>query len=139
MGSDSLNQPGEQSTSAGAAAASTRVKFFTHNEHEILMVDFSNANVAIVQAVADECRRAVASRPYASVRTLVDITEGWFDKQTLDIVTDLAKHNRPYVVKSAVLGVTGLRQIAFNAVVTMARREMRMFSTREQALAWLVG
>ncbi len=142
MGIDTSNVTGslEQELAAKRAVPpSERVKFFTHGGHEILMVDFSFANVSMVKAVSEECRKAVATRPHASVRTLVDITEGWFDKQTIDIVSDLAKHNRPYVVKSAVLGVTGLRQIAFNAVVTMARREMRMFNTREQALAWLVG
>ncbi len=142
LGTDSSNATGtweQQLAEKRAVPASARVKFFTHGAQEILLVDFSYSNVAMVKAVSEECRKAVAARQHASVRTLVDITEAWFDKQTIDIVSDLAKHNRPYVVKSAVLGVMGLRQIAFNAVVSIARREMKMFNTREQALEWLAG
>jgi hypothetical protein len=127
-------------TAAGDSPLSQRVKFFEHAGKEILLVDFSHSNdVAGVKTVADECRRVIISRPFASVRTLVTVEGTWFDKETIQVSSDLAAHNRPYVVRSAVIGVTGLRQIAFNAIVALTRRNMRMFDSRDEALAWLVA
>jgi hypothetical protein len=121
-----------------AFAHATRVRFFADGDDEILLVDFSHAtNVETVKAVADECRLLVATRPPGSVRTLVDVTGTWFDKATIEVASDLASHNRPYVVRSAVIGVTGLRQIAFNAVVALTKRNMKLFDSRDDAVAWL--
>ena len=119
-------------------SASARVKFFSHPSGEILLVDFSNSdNIATVRAVADECRRLVKTRPPGSVRTLVDVRGTWFDKEAIQITSDLAAHNKPYVTRSAVIGVAGLVQFAFNAVVTLTRRNMHAFDSRDDALNWL--
>jgi hypothetical protein len=137
--SNGITGAGQQGLRNGESPVSARVKFFSYMAQEILLVDFSRANVQMMKAVAEECRRVVAARPYSSVRTLVDVEGATFDKEVIQVVGDLAKQNRPYVVRSAVLGVTGLRQIAFNAVATLAQREMRLFNVREEALGWLIG
>jgi hypothetical protein len=136
---DELAGAGQQTSGEGALPARERVKFFTYLAEEILLVDFSHASVPMMKAVAEECRRVVVTRSFSSVRTLVDVEGATFDKEVIQVVSDLAKHNRPYVLRSAVLGVTGLRQIAFNAVVALAQREMRLFDSREHALGWLIG
>jgi hypothetical protein len=130
----------EQASRAGDWQVASRVRFFSHLSKDILLVDFSGSNnVAMVKAVAAECRRAVMMRPFGSVRTLVNVTGTWFDKETIMVASDLASQNRPYVTRSAVIGVTGLLQIAFNGIVSLTKRNMKLFKSRDEALAWLVA
>lgn len=142
MAIESLNigrSPAQPTSPVRAWQVAPRVKFFSHRLKEILLVDFSDAkDVATVSAVAAECRRLIATRPFSSVRTLVNVNGTWFDKATIQVASDLAGHNKRYVVRSAVIGVSGLRQIAFNAIVALTRRNMRLFDSRDEALDWLV-
>jgi hypothetical protein len=131
--------PLDQSGTAGTLVpAARRVAFFTYLAQEILLVDFSGGDPETAKAVAAECARQVSSRPFGSVRTLVDITGMHFNKQTIRFVQELAKRNAPYVIRSAVLGVDGLRAIGYQAVVSFSKREIKIFAKREEALAWLI-
>lgn len=134
-----LQQSKQNGSALGEKPVSERVKFFQYLAEEILFVDFSYANAATFRAVAERCRSVVQGRPHASIRTLVDVSGTSFDKEVIQVAADLAKHNRPYVVRSAVIGVTGLRQIAFSAVAKLSGRDMRLFNSRDDAVSWVIG
>lgn len=49
------------------------------------------------------------------------------------------KGNAPYVKSSAVIGMTGLISIMYNAFVSMTGRNIKSFKSKEEALEYLVS
>jgi len=47
--------------------------------------------------------------------------------------------NKPYVVAAAVVGVTGLKQIIYNAVMKFSGRKLTAFDSLAEAKDWLTG
>ena len=53
------------------------------------------------------------------------------------VIADYSKGNRPYVRKSAVLGLKGVKRFFFDVVVRVSGRyDLRPFRTYEEALRW---
>jgi hypothetical protein len=46
--------------------------------------------------------------------------------------------NAPYVRRAAVIGITGLQRLIYEAVQKFSQRNIPLFDSREEALAWLV-
>ena len=55
------------------------------------------------------------------------------------VLSDLAAHNKPYVLASALLGVTGLRKVVLNSVVSITGRKFEVFDSDQKAKDWLTG
>jgi hypothetical protein len=52
---------------------------------------------------------------------------------------EVAASNAPWVKASAVIGVSGLLQVALIAVTRFSKRNILAFSTKEEALDWLAA
>jgi hypothetical protein len=121
------------------AIGAPRVKFFEHRGKQILSVDFSNAELDLVRAVAAECLHVMASQPLQSVLSLVE-TEGIpFSTEALKIGSELTEKGNRYSLRTAVSGVTGFRSFLLQTVADAAKRPIRLFKEREKALEWLVS
>jgi hypothetical protein len=70
---------------------------------------------------------------------LTDVTGATYDKEVAAAIKDFATKNSPYVKASAVVGADGVRQILLQTVILITRREMKTFSSREQAKDWLAS
>ena len=49
------------------------------------------------------------------------------------------KKNKSYIKASAIVGITGLKQIVFNGLMRITGRDIKSFSTIEQAKSWLIS
>jgi len=58
-------------------------------------------------------------------------------RQQPDAMKEFVIHNKPYVVASAVVGVTGLKQIIYNAVMKFSGRKLTAFDSLAEAKDWL--
>lgn len=92
----------------------------------------------MVKAIAAECWHIMSNQPEKSVRTLNDFDGAEFTSETVRIMSELAARNRPYVIRGAVIGIKGMRYFAYQTVVTVTKRPLKLFDKREQALDWLV-
>ena len=54
------------------------------------------------------------------------------------LVKDMAAANGPYVKRAAVVGVSGLQGLIYSAVQAFSNRKIPNFSSKEEALDWLV-
>ena len=115
-----------------------RVKFITHQEKEILFLDFSNSETDEVLRVIEDAKRVISRRPEQSVLTLTDVTNARFNEEVGEGMKQLTAHNKPYVKAAAVVGITGLKKIIFGAVMAFAKRNIESFDDVEQAKKWLV-
>jgi hypothetical protein len=115
-----------------------RIKFIEHRGKQILHLDFSGAKADEVLAVIEKAKTVISAKPAGSVRTLTDVTGAAFNSEVSDAMKAFVNHNKPYVSASAVVGVTGLKQIIYNAVVKFSGRNLVAFDTTDQAKDWLV-
>jgi len=114
-----------------------RIQFITHAGKQLLYLDFSKADVATVKATAEEAKPIIAKQPQGSVFTLTDVSDSQLTPETSAIFKDFTAHNKPYVKAGAVLGVTGLKKVIFNTVVSVQGRNLKAFSDMDEAKDWL--
>ena len=69
--------------------------------------------------------------------TLTDVTNTAFNSKVPDAMKVFVMHNKPYVVASAVVGVTGLKQIIYSAVMKFSGRRLTAFDSLAEAKDWL--
>lgn len=119
------------------AVAAKQVQFVEHQGKRILVNDFTGADSHFVKAIAAECFHVVSSHEPKSLRTLSDLAGAEASGEVVDILTELVTKNRPYVLRGAVIGITGLRFFALKTLVSVTRRPIRLFDNRLQALDWL--
>lgn len=115
-----------------------RVRVLAHKGKDVLLLDASQCQAAEAGQVFVVARKLLAAMPPKSALTLTDVTGAMFDDASTREVQTNATVNVPFVRAAAVVGVTGLKKIVYNAVVRVSGRDVRLFDTREQALDWLV-
>jgi hypothetical protein len=119
---------------------SARVRFVEHREKNILIQDYSNLQPGPeFYELVRKARKLIDSQPYHSVLTVVDATNSVFDAEVLVILKDFVKANTPYIKYTAVVGITGLKEVGLMAVARAAGRPLKTFATREEAIDFLVG
>ena len=116
-----------------------RARFIQHQGKEIFQLDCSNCKPADIHLIIDECARVVRSRPPKSVRTLTIAGGGAFDQEVVGKLKELTKGNEPYVMKSAVVGITGLYKVVLLAVSAFSKREFHLFDSVDEARDFLAA
>jgi hypothetical protein len=115
-----------------------RIRFITHEGKKILFVDFSKCSAREVERISRTVPDYVTVQPRGSVLILADFTGASFDKDALTTMKGTAVFDKPFVKKSALIGTETLPKQFYEAMKTFSRRELPIFATREEALAWLV-
>ena len=116
-----------------------RVQFIEHKGKKILHLNFSRLRASDILPVIDRARLVIAKQPPKSVWTLTDVSEATFNAAVSKSLKELVAHNKPYVVAAAVVGVHGLKQILFNAVMEFSGRRLHAFSSHVEAKDWLAN
>ncbi len=116
-----------------------RVKFIRHEEKDILLLDFSNAQTEEVMTIIEDAKRLISSRPEQSLLTLTNVTNARFNERVGEGLKKFTLHNKPYVKAGAVVGITGLKRIIFGAVMAFSKRKLESFDDLEQAKQWLAA
>jgi hypothetical protein len=117
-----------------------RSKIITHQGREILYQDFSGLRTADeVNAVITESRKYFHSQPLGTAMSLANIEEMHFNNQIKDLFMNFVKENKPYMKASAIIGVTGLKQIVFNGIMKLTGRDVKSFNNEDQAKKWLIS
>ncbi len=85
-----------------------------------------------------EARDLIATQPHNSVCCLVDVTAARFNTDVVEALKDLAAHNKPHVIASALIGVTGLQRIILESVIKFTgRKNLKALATRAEGFAWI--
>jgi hypothetical protein len=118
-------------------AAMERVRFIEHKERKILHLDFTRTRPDQILQIIEQAKQVIQAQPHASLRTLTDVSDLKFNTSASDAMKEFASHNKPYVAAAAVVGVTGLKQIIYNAVLKFTGRNIVAFDTPDEAKDWL--
>ena len=119
--------------------APQRIRWIDFRGSEILQVDFSNCTAAQVQEVARQVPDFITVRPRNSVLVVTDFTRASFDIDALRTIKETAVFDKPFVKKSALVGVGALPKQFYEDLTAYSRRILPAFESREEALEWLVA
>ena len=116
-----------------------RTRFVDHRGTRILVLDYSGARdpEEAVRAI-EHSKTVVAQHPPKSLLILTNVRDARYNTAVLQALKELAKHDEPYVKASAVVGMSGLHRIAYQAVILFSKRNIQVFDTEAQGLDWLV-
>lgn len=122
---------------------SNRVRFIPNQQSgaHVLLIDLSDfARPLDSLPHIEAARKVVCEQPHKSVCCIVDISGSPYNVEVIDKLKDLASHNRPFVIASAIIGVTGFKRLIMESVTKFAgRTNLKAVPSREAAFEWLAG
>lgn len=124
---------------AGPEDISGRVRFIMHRGKRVLSIDYSHCDVPMLKSTVEEMHRVIAREPLNSVLTLTDVGGTGFDQESVEVLKSKVAANAPYVKRAAIIGISGLQRLIYEAVKLFTKRSIPHFSTREEALDYLVA
>ncbi|HEY4217189.1 MAG TPA: hypothetical protein VGM67_08625 [Gemmatimonadaceae bacterium] len=88
-------------------------------------------------AVFEDARQLVSACAPNSLRILTDLANTTMSPPVVTALTELARHNAPYVERSALIGLALVHRIALRQIIRSTGRDLREFKSRPEALAYL--
>ena len=116
-----------------------RIRFIDHQGKKILLVDLSKCPVNQVEKIVRSVPDYVTVQPLGSALVLTDFTGATFDRDAIRAAKETAVFDKPFVKKSALIGTENLPASFYDELKSFSRRELVIFTTREEALAWLAA
>lgn len=117
----------------------SRTKFIPFAGKRILEMDFTDVQDTdeAIRHIED-AKAVVSSQPKNSLLVLVNVTGSRFNTRIANALRELAAHDRPYVIASAVVGIEGLMNIVLKTVSRATGRSFKLFGSEELAKEWLI-
>ena len=117
-----------------------RLTFVQHRGIPILVADHTGVQdpdewLALIRRSSER----ITAEPPGSVRLLLALQAADLSPALLGPLKDAALRNRPHLKGVAVVGLTGLLRVVYQAMARMLEMEMPAFDTRDEALDWLAG
>jgi hypothetical protein len=116
-----------------------RIRFIDHRGRQILIVDLSNCPANEFEKLVRQVPDHVTVQPLGSVLVLTDFTGAVFDRDAIRAVKETAVFDKPYIKKSALVGTETFPRDFYEELKSFSRRELLIFKSRDEALAWLVA
>lgn len=115
-----------------------RTRFIEHNGKRILLFDYTHIrDPAEALREIEHSKSVVRQHPPKSLLVLTNVYGARYNTDVLQAMKELAKHDEPYVKASAVVGLTGLLRVAYQAISTFSGRKIQICNTEEEAKSWL--
>jgi hypothetical protein len=117
-----------------------KTQLLIHNRKTIFQMDFSNlSNVNEISNLINESIAHIRNQPHESVLTLTNIQGMHFSGEIKDLFNDFIAGNKPFVKAGAVIGLGGLQQIIYNSLMKVTGRDIKAFTSADDAKNWLVS
>ena len=115
-----------------------RISFIPHRGQAIMLVDFSHCETKEILLLLDEIQHTVARHAPGSLLTLADLTGAHVDRIAVTRMKEVLTLDRPYVKRSAWVGAESVPKVFYENMKHFTQRDFPSFSTREEAMDWLV-
>ncbi|HQU35421.1 MAG TPA: hypothetical protein PLR65_02430 [Anaerolineales bacterium] len=116
-----------------------RSEWIEYNGKKIFYQDFSQLfyNSAAVKAELAEVQEIVKAQPQNSVLVLTDMRDTNVDAELLPAMNAASAATKAYGKKTAVLGVTGIKQKLADLLTMITGQPLKYFDDIESAKRWL--
>jgi len=116
-----------------------RIRYITHRGQRVLLADVTNCTIAEMMSLGRLVPTYVANEPAGSALLLADFTGSRFDKAALETLKQATVYDRPHLKRSAWVGLEGMPKVFYENLKSFSQRDLPVFTTREEALEWLVA
>jgi len=116
-----------------------RSNWLEHQGRKILYQDFSKQfyNSAAVKEELDQVQKIVIAEPLNSVRVLSDFRDTNVGSDLLTAMNSASAATKAHVLKTAVLGVTGMKRKLADLLTALTGQPLKYFDDIESAKNWL--
>jgi len=109
-----------------------------HKGKTILYLDFTNMkDKDEIMKLESDGAAYIRKQPLNSILTLTNMEGMFFNNELKKFFEETAKGNAPYVKTGAVIGMTGLISIMYNAFVSVTGRNIKSLKNKQEALDYL--
>ncbi len=115
-----------------------RLQFLKHKGRVIYSIDFSNCSAKDMLLLLDQIRLDITSQQRNSLLVLANFSGAAVDKNVATRMKEILVLDRPFVKKSAWVGVDSVPHVFYEHFKNFSRRDFPVFDRREDALEWLV-
>jgi SpoIIAA-like len=115
-----------------------RIRFISHKGKKILLVDASNMSAEELVQLLPLALSRITAEARGSVLLLADFSGSKVDKKSVEAIKPALVLDRPYLKRSAWVGTENLPKVFYEHLKSFSQRELPLFKTREEALAWLI-
>ena len=110
---------------------------YEHRGRSIVELDFSGLkDFNEIKSRIVEYHAFIASHPKRSLLVVTNLTGCVVNKYTVEYFKQFTADNKPFIIASAVYGLTGFAKIFVNAVNAFSKRDIRHFDSPERARDW---
>jgi hypothetical protein len=112
-----------------------------HNGHTFMYSNFSGfgRDVDALRAEVLAADGEICRQPKDSVLVLVDVRGTTTSTDAVDVFRHSAARTKGWVIRQAIVGVTGIQKILARAVARFSGEELVLFDNFEEAKDWLVS
>jgi hypothetical protein len=109
----------------------------TYKGKRVFLADYSHLTIEQVRTEVVEVEKELVKQLRNSVLLLVKVERTIISPEALNLFKNVALHTQPYVRKSAILGMTGVRRTFIDIVAKFSGMTVMAFETEAQANDWL--
>jgi hypothetical protein len=123
---------------AGQERLVERIRFVTHQNQRILLLDFTGCSSEEVADISDQVPAIVTKEPSDSVLVVADFSGAEFSREAVEHIKIATAFDRAFVKRAAWVLTDNLPRTLYDSVRSFSAREFPIFATREEALDYLV-
>jgi hypothetical protein len=122
---------------AGQEKFMDRIRFVTHRDQRVLLLDFTKCTAQEVGFMADQVPEIMTREPEGSVLALADFGGAEFSRDAVEHIKIATAIDRPHVKRAAWVCTENLPKALFDSIRSFSAREFPVFNSREEALDYL--
>ena len=116
-----------------------RIESLSHQGRRVILLDCTGCNPDELIATFNELEELIADESDHHLLILSDFTGAHFNKQAADRMKVVAAKDRPHVSRAALVGADAIGDTYRRELESFSARKFPAFSTRQEALEWLVS
>lgn len=115
------------------------VQIISHKGMDIFFTDLSNKTIEESQEIISEANKKIKMFPSKSVRSMINVQGMRYNTEFLNEMKNAGKDNAPYVIATAVYGLSAITKMIAKGVAQFTDRKTGFFDTQLEAMDWLAA
>jgi len=116
-----------------------RVRFVTHRDQRILLLDFTESAPEQVAELSSRVPEVITREPKGSVLVIADFSGVKFSREIVERVKIATALDRPHIKRAAWVLTENLPKALYDSIRSFSARDIPVFDTRDKAMDYLVS
>jgi hypothetical protein len=129
----------ENQADAGQEKPVDRLRFVSHRDQRILLLDFTNCTADEVAAISESAPDVVTHEPLHSLLVVADFSGAEFDRDAIERIKVSMAIDRLHIKRAAWVLTENLAKTLYESVRNFTARDFPVFATRDEALDYVVS